>query len=191
MSISVAILVGGKSSRMGRDKAWVELGGHPLVHYLLFAIHKAGFSDICLIANQPEKYSSLDLPIYPDNFADCGALGGIESALTHSKSEWTLVVACDMPLLRPDILHSLGTMTHENIEMVLPVAGEMSQPLCALYHQHCLGVARTHLLDGRYRIRDFVSKLRLLLVPIQDEWCFFNVNTPQSLAEAEKYIVSP
>ncbi|MDX2077866.1 MAG: NTP transferase domain-containing protein, partial [bacterium] len=46
MSITVAILAGGKSSRMGTDKAWVTLGGHPLIHHLLFAIQKAGFSDI-------------------------------------------------------------------------------------------------------------------------------------------------
>jgi len=187
MNVSAGILVGGKSSRMGRDKAWVDLGGIPLIHHLLFTIHKAEFDEIFLVTNQRTKYESLDLTIYPDNFINCGALGGIESALTHSKNTWTLAVACDMPFIRPDVLHTLIKTSHDNIDVVLPVMGEMSQPLCALYHKRCLDVARVQLNAGQYKVRDFLLKLRLMLVTINDPWCFFNVNTPQSLAEAEAY----
>ncbi|MCU0480317.1 MAG: molybdenum cofactor guanylyltransferase [Anaerolineae bacterium] len=187
MTASVAILVGGKSSRMGRDKAWVDLGGIPLIHHLLFAIHKAEFDDIFLVTNQRSKYDSLDLPIHPDSFINCGALGGIESALTHSKHDWTLAVACDIPFIRPDVLNLLVKSSHDNIDVVLPVAGEMTQPLCALYHKRCLDVARAQLNAGQYKVRDFLQKLRLMLITINDPWCFFNVNTPQALAEAEAY----
>jgi molybdopterin-guanine dinucleotide biosynthesis protein A len=188
MSITVAILAGGKSSRMGTDKAWVTLGGHPLIHHLLFAVQKAGFSDIFLVANHLEKYTDLALPIYIDNFRECGALGGIESALSHSNTEWTLAVACDMPLLRPHILESLASLAHDQVDVILPMSGEMTQPLCAFYHQRCLDVVRAQLRDGQYRVRDFLAKLRLKVVKVDDEWCFFNVNTPQALAEAEAHL---
>lgn len=188
MKPAVAILVGGKSTRMGQDKAWVTIGGIPLIHHQLFAIHKAGFSDIFLIANEPDKYSSLNFPIYPDNFKHTGALGGIESALSHNtKSQWTLVLACDMPFIRPNVLQLLHETVHHDMDVILPVVGDMTQPLCAFYHRRCGDVMRSHLREGHYKVRDVLMKLRVILVKIDDDWCFFNVNTPQALAEAEAY----
>ena len=89
------VLVGGNSSRMGRDKAGLPLLGRTLVEHVAAAVAEAAGS-VTLIG-PPGRYSSLDFPIIADWRPGLGPLGGIHTALTHSPAVWNLIAACDLP----------------------------------------------------------------------------------------------
>ena len=95
--LSVAVLAGGKSSRMGQDKAFVAVRGRPLIEDVLAGLAGLG-GEVFIVTNQPEPYRYLGLPLHADVLPDQGALGGVYSALYHSARPRTLCVACDMPL---------------------------------------------------------------------------------------------
>ena len=93
--ISCAILAGGRSSRMGKDKALLEVNGKKLVQRVHEKV-KNLFSETIVIANKPDALTFLDIPIFPDLIANLGPLGGIYTALKHSSFPQCLVIACDL-----------------------------------------------------------------------------------------------
>src|SRR6516165_5082771 len=99
------VLVGGRSSRMGRDKALLPAGSRTLAEQIAHSVRQAA-GNVTLIGD-PEKYASLGLPVISDAVKRRGPMGGIYTALLHSKEDWNLVVACDMPGLTPDFLRAL------------------------------------------------------------------------------------
>src|SRR5262249_800619 len=99
------VLVGGRSSRMGPDKALLPAGSRTLAEQSAHSVRQAA-GNVTLIGD-PEKYASLGLPVIADAVEGSGPMGGIYTALLHSKEDWNLVVACDMPGLAPDFLRAL------------------------------------------------------------------------------------
>src|SRR5438105_4127648 len=102
-SLAVAILAGGKSLRMGQDKTALRLHNRTMLEHVLERV-KGLQLPVILIANEPEKYGSYRLPIYPDAIPDSGSLGGIYTALKTSETQHTLCVAVDMPFLNARLL---------------------------------------------------------------------------------------
>lgn len=90
------VLAGGKSSRMGRDKALLELAGKPLVHHAVTKLRRV-CRDVRVLSDNPEL--AVFAPIVPDLHPDCGPLGGMEAALVHSVFDWNLFLPVDMPFL--------------------------------------------------------------------------------------------
>ena len=107
------ILVGGKSSRLGRDKALVEVGGTPLALRVTNALRSV-VDDVTLVGS-PEKYSHLGLRVIPDHVTGFGPLAGILAALEDTSRPWNLVAACDMPNLTPDFLEFLLRRAEEEL----------------------------------------------------------------------------
>src|SRR4051794_13836057 len=95
------VLAGGRSSRMGRDKALLDLGSGPLAAQVAGLIAQTCGS--ATLVGDPARYADLGFPIIPDNAPGLGPLSGIEAALAATASDWNLIVACDMPLLSPAI----------------------------------------------------------------------------------------
>jgi len=83
--LGIIILAGGQSSRMGRDKALLELGEYTLIEYIVNKVKTFGFDEIILVTNQVEKYSFLDVKIVKDFFPGLGPLAGIHAGLFYSK----------------------------------------------------------------------------------------------------------
>ena len=97
-SVTGVILAGGKSSRMGQNKALMPLGDQRLIDRVVAVLHEV-FANLLMVTNSPEVYADLDLPIVADIYPDKGSLGGIYSAIYHAPTPYCLVVACDMPFL--------------------------------------------------------------------------------------------
>ncbi|MBU6424616.1 MAG: molybdenum cofactor guanylyltransferase, partial [Chloroflexi bacterium] len=94
MSVSVAVMAGGKSRRMGRDKAWLDLGdGRPIVRRVLDIVSRVG-DEVFLVANDA-SFQTLGLRVVPDRFPDGGVLGGIATGIGAAAHDRVLVVACD------------------------------------------------------------------------------------------------
>lgn len=195
--LTVAVLAGGKSSRMGSDKAFVPLGGRPLIEVVLAQLDGLG-AETVIITNQPEGYRYLGRPLFGDVLPDVGALGGLYSALHYSRQPRTLCVACDMPFAVRPLLEHLVRLSAE-CDAVVPRrrAGPADQleaePFRAVYARAaCLGPIRAALEAGRRRVISFFPDVRVRYVDEPelttydpDLRSFFNINTPADLDRAQ------
>ncbi|HVF46691.1 MAG TPA: molybdenum cofactor guanylyltransferase, partial [Pyrinomonadaceae bacterium] len=140
MDIDAFILVGGRSSRMGRDKATLELDGVTLVDRAAATITKAfDPSSIVLVASGPEQVLSIfghehSFRFVFDVYPDRGPFGAIHAALANARTSWIFVMACDLPLVTPDLLHVLSEYLADDVDAVASVQPDgKPQPLCAFY----------------------------------------------------------
>src|SRR5277367_1066850 len=102
------VLAGGRSRRMGRDKAMLPYRGRPLIAHVAETVEKVLYgSGHATIVGQPDRYRDLGYRVLADLYPDCGPLGGIVTALQQSAADWNLVVACDMPNLAEADLREL------------------------------------------------------------------------------------
>ncbi len=196
VNFSAAIVAGGRSSRMGRDKAFVPLYGKPLIEHVLERIRPLDATHTLLIANRPADYVYLGLPVHPDVLPDKGALGGIYSALTYSPSDCCLVVACDMPFLNTALLQRLINLCDEAPEepsdVIVPVFDDRPQGLHAVYRRTCLEPILEDLKNNRLKVIGFYDRVRVRYV-FPEEYrdldpegrSFRNINTPDELRDAE------
>ena len=191
-AVSVAILAGGKSSRMGTDKSFVRVLGRPLIEDIVAQVADVGTETI-LITNRPDDYRYLGLPLFTDVLPDKGALGGIYTAIHSSTQPHTLCVACDMPFVVPPLLGFLISLIPQGDDAIIPrLAGE-AEPFRAIYARACLGPIRAALDAGKMRVISFFPEVRVRFVdePELDRYdpqhlSFFNVNTPEDLEQARK-----
>ncbi len=192
---SLAIIAGGKSRRMGRDKAFVELGGQTLIQGVIAASAGLGQAETILIANQPAAYAHLGLPIYRDILPDTGSLGGIYTALKKAKSAWVLALACDMPFVSADLLRCMIERMDDDLDIVVPRVDGYPQGLHALYRKTCLKPIERQLAANRLKIIRFYDQMRVCYLDERDYArfdadgrCFTNLNTPEELAAAERLL---
>ena len=189
--LTVAILAGGKSSRMGTDKSFVRVLGRPLIEDVLAQVAGIGAETI-IITNRVDDYRTLGLPLFADVLPDKGALGGIYTALHSSSLPHTLCVACDMPFVVRPLLDYLISLIPEADAVVPRLNGE-AEPFRAIYSQVCLAPIRAALDAGKMRVISFFPAVRVRFVdePEIDRFdpghlSFFNVNTPEDLEQARR-----
>jgi molybdopterin-guanine dinucleotide biosynthesis protein A len=193
---TVAIIAGGRSSRMGTDKAFVPLLGRPMIEHVLAKISDLGQRETILITNRPDDYAHLALPLFTDVIPDQGALGGIYSALSRSKNDYVLTVACDMPFLNPTLLRYMIGLCDEDSEpfdVIVPRVENHPQGLHALYSKTCLLPIRQQIDANQLKVISFYDQVRVrYLEPA--EWSkldpqglsFHNINTPEELSAAQQ-----
>ncbi len=184
------ILAGGQSSRMGRDKALLEIAGVPLLVRTarLLEPRVAGVT----VVGPPERYGALGLRVVPDDRAGLGPLGGIATALRISSSEWNLVLGCDLPYLTGEWLDWLiGRARALPAEAVVPESERGLEPLCAIYRARCAPALAAALARGARKASDMVAALAIEKVTAgqwkafdADGALFQNMNTPADYQQA-------
>ncbi len=189
-NISVAILAGGLSSRMGTDKSMLPLAGKPLIAHVIERTSLLGLP-IMLITNTPEKHKQFNLPMHSDLYPGRGSLGGIYTALTSSPSDYTLCVACDMPFLNVALLRYMLNLC-AGYDAVVPCDVGNYESLHAVYRRTCLASIQQRITEGNLRIRDLYSRLHTRLISPEEvnnfdpeRRSFMNLNTPEDLAQIE------
>ncbi|MCQ3930045.1 MAG: molybdenum cofactor guanylyltransferase [Chloroflexi bacterium] len=193
MSLTLAIMAGGKSSRMGTDKSFVTLLGKPLIEHLLDRLADLGEDERILVTNRPDDYAALGLPMLTDVLPDKGSLGGIYTAITYSQSEYTLVIACDMPFANPALLKYMIGLCDGSYDVIVPRVDNYPEGLHAIYSQACLAPIRKRLDADQLKVMGFYSDVRVRYLDEAEYHSFdpkglsfFNVNTPQELEEARR-----
>jgi len=187
------VLAGGKSTRMGRDKAVLSLNGRTLLETALAAARSVARE--VFILGSSELYGRYGTVI-ADIFPGCGPLGGIHAALKHSKTELNLILAVDTPFLSNRLLAYLGERAHESGAMVTaPEINGYPQPLCAVYSRDFLPIAEQALRDGNYKIVPLFPKDRTSLIGESELHAFAfnaemfeNLNTPEDLERARRRV---
>ncbi len=186
-TVNVAILAGGRSSRMGTDKSFILLRNKPLFEHVLARVTPLALP-ILLITNSPEKYANYNLPTVADLLPGQGSLGGLYTALTSSSTDYTLCIACDMPFLNTLLLKSL-IERRVGWDVVVPRIAGFPEALHAVYSKACLEPIRHHLATGQLKASGFYDHVKTLYVEEAeirridpDLRSFINVNTPDDVA---------
>jgi molybdenum cofactor guanylyltransferase len=184
------ILAGGQSSRMGRDKALLELGGVPLVLHMARLLEPR-VAPVTIIG-PPERYTALGLHAVPDDRTGLGPLGGLATALRVSQHEWNLVVGCDLPYLTREWLDWLMARALDSTaDALVPESARGLEPLCAMYRTRCLATFTAALDRGERKLTDVVARLALERITAT-QWkpfdasgtLFRNMNTPAGYQQA-------
>lgn len=175
------VLVGGHSTRFGSDKALLNWHGQPLVLHVAGRVRQAAGS--VTLVGPPDRYLHLDLPIITDPLSNHGPLAGLLAALTHTTSDWNLVVACDMPnLTTPFLARLLHAARAQDPDLLLPQDPQgRPEPLCAVYHRRCRDAIQAAIAQGVHKMTAAFPTLRVHSLLVADPRLFANVNTPADL----------
>jgi molybdopterin-guanine dinucleotide biosynthesis protein A len=206
--VSALVLAGGQSRRMGRDKAFLDFDGAPLIERVIERVQSV-CAETIIVVNDTEKYTRFGLRVVRDIYQGKGSLGGIFSGLQAASEEYALAVACDLPFLNDALLRYLITLAPQ-ADVVIPrshaptgkakdatryehlaVKESGLQATQAIYSKRCLEPMRARLLADDLRIINFFDEVRVRVVE-PDEVArfdpqmlsFINVNRPSDLAMA-------
>jgi molybdopterin-guanine dinucleotide biosynthesis protein A len=187
--VTGVVLAGGKSRRMGRDKALLPFGQGLLIERVIEVVRQVT-ADIILITNTPGRYQRFGLPMFSDVIAEAGSLGGVYTALVAAKTPYSLCLACDMPFVKATFLRYLCDTAAE-ADVVIPRNAADFQPLCAVYSQVCREPIRRKIEAGDLKITGFFDQVRVRIIDGDilahfdpGDRMFFNANTPQEYEQA-------
>jgi len=189
--ISSVILCGGRSSRMGRDKARLPWNGGELLDVIAGSL--SGLGEVFLSVDRASRFSGKPYPIVEDRFPDCGPLGGVCSALTACGTPLLFVVSCDMPFVTGDVGRMLQyRLGREDAASVPQESGRRIHPLCAVYRREAAPVLLEQMQSGNLRMRDALRNLRAVYVPAEElpGGCraLCNVNTPEEFERVRRLV---
>lgn len=183
--VTGAILAGGSSSRMGRNKALMEVGGVPIITRTYRTMAEM-FHEVIIVTNTPQEYDFLPCRKVPDIHSEVGSLAGLHSALVHSTSGQTFVTACDMPFVDAHIIRHLCSLRQDEYDAVIPFSEGGQEPLHAVYSSRCKQVFETAIKNGNRKILDILAKMNTRLVTWEEikavegsTTSFLNVNTQE------------
>ena len=193
--ITAVILAGGRSRRLGRDKAVEPFDGEPLIRRVIRRASEA-VSARHVVVVVADATRAVALPLDErhctavDLFPDCGSLGGIYTGLEAAPTQWSLVTACDMPFLSASLLAHM-TGLRDGVDAVVPLVDGRPEPTHALYSRRCLPAIESRLCAGHLKISGFFDDVAVRYVPESDIrrfdpdlLSFFNINRPEDLARA-------
>jgi len=180
--VTGVILAGGRSSRMGRDKAGLELGGISFFERILTVFHSL-FPNVLIAGDRPDL-AAPDLPCFPDLYPG-SALGGLHTGLLAAETPYIFVAACDMPCPDPELIRAI-VARRSGYDVVVPRTPAGLEPLFALYGKACLEAMQGLLEAKNYRIYDFYPDVRVRYLEPEElpsawERALVNVNTPEDL----------
>jgi molybdenum cofactor guanylyltransferase len=182
------ILAGGKSSRMGREKGLVEFHGKPLIQYGIDLLSR--YTDRILISSGNPDYLSFGLELVPDDIIGQGPAAGLAASLRHSNTPWNLVIACDLPFLEPELIDRLLEPSG-NHQVVVPVHGDVNEPLAALYHKDLASVFEVAISSGNLALYKILASCKvkyLHIASILEKYprLFTNFNTLKEINPYKK-----
>ena len=157
VQFSAVLLAGGKSSRMGRDKAALVVNGRPLWRRQLATLEATGAAEV-FVSGKPD-WPHEGIVCVPDSVEDSGPLAGIAASLRHCASPFLLALAVDMPSMTAAFLQKLAALAAEPRTGVVPVLGGRFEPLAAIYPKGALPIAEGRLRLGIRKLENFVAEL--------------------------------
>lgn len=185
---SAIILAGGKSTRMGFDKQLLRLKERSLTEGLIKRLNKS-FEETIVVTNKPELYIGLADKITCDIIPDMGPLSGIHAGLNAASSEYSYVIACDMPQINYKYIQYMKELLEETMPMAcITRFGEWIEPFNAFYSRALIRPIEEYLLDGGKAVHRLLVEHEVEYIPeetarkFSPDWeMFFNLNTREDL----------
>ncbi len=189
--MEIGILAGGKSERMGQNKALLRIGNERIIERLLREFEC--FSRVVISSAKKGIYEDLGVPVVYDENRDIGPIEGLRRVLSVAESEYVFICASDMPFLKKELLEYLASFISSDHDCYVIADDEHIQPLCAIYKKSLLPVIGELIKDGKYRIRELLDRVRTKYVSLRlscfDEKTVRNINTREDYLETVKPFV--
>ena len=188
------VLVGGTSQRMGRSKTSLLIDGEKMLQRQIRLLRTVAHRVIA-VGSAEEYLARFDVPVVPDEIPGRGPLAGIYTALLKSRTEFNMVLGCDLPFVNGRMLAYLaGRALNSGSDVTVPCSRDgRPQPLCALYRRRALYAVRTRLALGANKISGFFSMVHCEVIPWREvagagftPTVFDNMNTPEEYEHARK-----
>jgi FdhD protein len=183
--VTGVILAGGASSRMGTNKALLEVNGSQIVTHTYRTL-AALFHEVIIVTNSPQDYEQIPCRKAPDIYPDIGSIAGLHSALVNSTTSRTFVTACDMPFVNPHIIRYICSLEHDEYDAVIPFSEGGQEPLHAVYATECRSIFENAINNGERKILDILKRMKTRHVSWEEmkavdgsSTSFLNVNTPE------------
>jgi molybdopterin-guanine dinucleotide biosynthesis protein A len=196
--LTVCIQAGGRSSRMGEDKALKPFLGRPLIQRVVDRLSPIA-DELIATTNRPADYSFLNLRLFSDLKPDRGALGGLHTAIASAAHPIVAVVACDMPFASAGLLEAMGSLlVEEEADVVIARSEGGFEPLHAVYRRAtCLPAIESAIDADQWKVISWFPQVKVRVLTDEelnsldpDGLAFWNVNTPEEFAEAERISLS-
>lgn len=179
------ILAGGASTRMGSNKALLEVGGYPIISTIYRTLSSL-FHEVVVVTNSPLDYDFLPCCKVPDIYPGYGSIAGLHSALIHSNTAYSFVTACDLPFIDPVVIRYLCDVCTDEYDAAVPSSIGGVEPLCAVYSSLCKDVFENAIQQGERKILDVMGRINIRKVTYNEVQriggqanSFLNVNTPE------------
>ncbi|OZB93414.1 molybdenum cofactor guanylyltransferase [Paenibacillus sp. XY044] len=201
MNMTGILLAGGRSSRMGTDKALLSVNGEAVIERVIRMMSPAA-SSILISANDDEKYAFLGKEVVHDRYPGQGPLSGLDAGLHAAATPWSIVTACDLPFVTKEVFHLLARKAGEalaapededGLQAIVPVSGGRIQPLLAAYHCSVMPSLELCLSSGQLRLTGWLDQLKVRYVSEEElvqelgpgaDKVFYNMNEPADYKRA-------
>jgi molybdopterin-guanine dinucleotide biosynthesis protein A len=196
--LTVCIQAGGESSRMGEDKALKPFLGRPLIQRVVERLSPIA-DELIVTTNRPADYEFLNFRLVSDLKPGRGALGGLYTAISSATHPMVAVVACDMPFASARLIEAMGRLLVEDeADVVIAKSEEGYEPLHAVYRREtCVPAIESAIDADQWKVIAWFPQVKVHILTPEDVrrydpsgLAFWNVNTPQEFAEAEKLATS-
>lgn len=190
------MLSGGKSSRMGKNKAFLEVGSKRILDHIVDTLKiLIPAEDIVLVTNNPQDYAYLKIKTVTDLIPGLGPLSGIHAGLYYTEKYYNLVVACDMPFISAELAQILFAEA-AGFDVTVPEINGKLHPLFAVYAKNCLEPIEKALKEGIYQVASVYPELKVNYVNLKDlslgevdiQKVLMNINTPEDLEKAKEIL---
>jgi molybdopterin-guanine dinucleotide biosynthesis protein A len=177
MDATLLVLAGGVSRRMGRPKAWLEVGDTKLLHWMVARLSPA-FSEVIVSFAEPEQLAEhVPYRLVFDRRADAGPLAGLEAGLMAAREEVTFALACDMPYLTEEVAE-MAVAAARTSDAAIPRVGDRPEPVCAAYRRSALPAITSALESGDLKLTNLAERLDVTWLEGLDPELFRSLNTP-------------
>jgi molybdopterin-guanine dinucleotide biosynthesis protein A len=184
---SGVVLAGGRSTRMGTDKAFVEVDGRPLVAVVASVLEVAGAAEVFVVGGNAARLADLGLRTVPDDRPGAGPVAATVTALAHAAHDHVLVAACDLPDLGPRTITEIRAGLETGAghpDVAVPVVDGRRQFLCAAYRRAAGDRLRPLVEAGVAAMHEAVDALHVVEVAPSHPQALRDVDTPAQLDEA-------
>ncbi|MGI6435234.1 MAG: molybdenum cofactor guanylyltransferase [Syntrophomonadaceae bacterium] len=188
---SAAILAGGRSSRMGSNKALASLNGVTVLEYILGRLQPR-FEEILIVTNEPALFEFYPARVITDIYPRKGPIAGIHAALSSISEKQLFLLSCDMPFIQVKLIFHM--LEHSaDYDAVVPVVAGRIQPTAAVYQKSCLPLLTDCLENDKLKLTRIFEDLHTLYIeeavlssfgPVKE--MFFNINDPTALEKARE-----
>ncbi|MGY8763775.1 MAG: molybdenum cofactor guanylyltransferase [Fidelibacterota bacterium] len=180
------ILIGGESKRFGSLKWQTTINGQTILDRIWDACD--GIENRYVIGK--ENPNSISYPFIKDELEINAPINGLYTALKYSKTDWILLLSCDLPLIGSKVFNKLWDSKSENCDIVIPVSNDKIQVACGFYQKRIFTKLESEIQNGNYSLFKLVEKLNSYYINFGDNQSFLNMNTKKDLRTVKKILIS-
>lgn len=187
--VSCIILAGGRSARIGQEKAFLRIGERTIIEEQTSTLSKI-FTEIIITTNNRKSFKKIDTKVVTDIVPDAGPLGGLYSGLAASSNIHCFVIGCDMPFINLELIKYMIEKIEEN-DIIIPLSTRGKEVLFAIYSVNCRETIRQQIELRNLKLLDILSFHKVKYISCEEiemfdpkELCFFNVNSPNDYDKA-------